>query len=190
MLTHKGTNTIETERLILRRFVVQDAQDMYNNWATDTKTTKFLPWKTHENVEFTRALLTDYTDNYKNDNVYNWVIEVKEENKIIGSIGVVRINELNFSCEVGYCISSEFWNKGITTEAMRAVIDYLFKEVGFNRIVALYDTNNQASGKVMIKSNMQYEGTSRQVGVRGDKGFYDLAQYAILKMDWAKSKIV
>lgn len=184
MLTHKGTNTIETERLILRRFEIKDAEGMYKNWATDKEVSKFLSWKPHENVEFTRILLKDWTDAYSNDNVYNWVIEVKGESIIIGSIGAFKVNELNFSCEVGYCISSKYWNKGITTEAMRAVIDYLFKEVGFNRIVALYDTNNPASGKVMAKSNMKYEGTFRQAGVRGDKEFYDLVQYAILREEY------
>lgn len=184
MLTHKGTNTIETERLILRKFEIQDADAMYENWATDTEVTKFLSWKPHENVEFTRTLLKEWTDAYSNDNVYNWVIEVKEESKIIGSILAFRVNELNFSCEVGYCISSKYWNKGITTEATKAVIEYLFKEIGFNRIVALYDTNNPASGKVMDKSNMKYEGTSRQAGVRGDKEFYDLAQYSILREEY------
>ena len=71
------------------------------------------------------------------------------------------------------------------TESLKAVINYLFKEVGFNRIVALHDTNNVASGKVMIKSDMIYEGTFRQAGLRENK-FYDLAQYAIIKCDWEK----
>lgn len=105
---------------------------------------------------------------------------------MIGSISAFKINEVIFSCEIGYCISSNYWNKGITTEALKAIINYLFKEVGFNRIVAMHDPDNPASGKVMIKSNMKYEGTSRDAGIRGDK-FYDLAQYAILKKDWAKA---
>lgn len=184
MLKHKGTNKIETERLILRRFNIQDAEGMYKSWATDKEVTKFLSWKTHENVEFTKALLNNWIDAYKNESTYNWVIEIKDEKQVIGNISAVRVNELNFSCEIGYCIASKYWNKGITTEAMKAVIDYMFKEVGFSRVVALYDTNNQASGKVMIKSNMQYEGTFRQAGVRGDKEFYDLAQYAILREDY------
>ncbi|GAA0773821.1 hypothetical protein GCM10008908_22630 [Clostridium subterminale] len=75
---------------------------------------------------------------------------------------------------------------GIITEALKAVINYLFSEVGFNRIVATHDTNNIASGKVMIKSGMKYEGTLRQSEWRDNKGFYDLAVYAILKDEWLK----
>jgi ribosomal-protein-alanine N-acetyltransferase len=70
------------------------------------------------------------------------------------------------------------------SEALKAVIDYLFFEVGFNRIVVKPDTNNVASGKVMLKSGMKDEGTLRQVKIRENKEFYDLAVYAILINDW------
>ncbi len=184
MLMHKGTNTINTDRLILRRFEMQDAENMYKNWATDKEVTKFLQWEPHENVEFTKSLLEVWIEKYKNDFVYNWAIEYREINEVIGNISVVKLNESKYSCEIGYCISSKYWNLGVTTESLKAVIDYLFKEVGFNRIVALHDTNNVASGKVMIKSGMDYEGTFRQAGVREYKQFYDLAQYAMIKYDW------
>lgn len=184
MIKHKGTNAIETERLILRRFKVQDAEDMYKNWSTDKEVSKFLTWKPHENVEFTRSLLTNWVEAYENENIYNWAIEIKEEKEVFGSIGAVKINDSNFSCEIGYCISSKYWNRGFVTEALKAVIDYMFTEVGLNRVVALYDTNNPASGRVMAKCNMKYEGTFRQAGVRGDKELYDLAQYAILREDY------
>lgn len=184
MLVHKGTNRIETDRLVLRKFEIKDAENMYKNWGTDKEVTKFLSWEPHENVELTKSLLESWIDGYKNDFVYNWVIEYKEINEAIGNISIVKLNESTYSCEIGYCISSRYWNKGITTEAMKAVIAYLFEEVGFNRIVALHDTNNIASGKVMIKSNMKYEGTFRQAGLRRNEYFYDLAQYAVLKSDW------
>ncbi|MBR3908105.1 MAG: N-acetyltransferase, partial [Clostridia bacterium] len=57
MLTHKGTKTITTERLILRKFTVGDANDMYNNWANSEKVTCFLSWKPHESVDATKQLL-------------------------------------------------------------------------------------------------------------------------------------
>lgn len=74
---------------------------------------------------------------------------------------------------------------GIMTEALTGVIDFLFKEVGLNRIVAMHNVDNIASGKVMIKSNMKYEGTLREANILRDKdGFYDLAVYSILKYEW------
>ncbi|ARC86365.1 acetyltransferase family protein [Clostridium argentinense CDC 2741] len=184
MLLHKGTEAISTDRLLLRRFELNDAYDMFKNWANDSEITKFLSWKPHSSVEDTKEILGQWVNEYKDNNIYNWVIELKEIGEVIGSICIVKLDEKNYSCEVGYCISRMYWNKGIMSESLKAVIDYLFSEIEFNRIAAKHDTNNVASGKVMLKSGMKYEGTLRQVEIRDNKEFYDLAVYAILKNDW------
>ena len=184
MLSHKGTEAINTDRLLLRRFELDDANDMFKNWANDSEVTKFLSWKTHSSVEVTKEILANWINEYKNNNIYNWAIELKEIGEVIGNICIVRFDEKNYSCEIGYCISRKYWGKGIMGESLKAVIDYLFSEVGFNRIVAKHDTNNVASGKVMLKSGMKYEETLRQIKMRENKGFYDLAVYSILKNEW------
>ena len=183
MLSHKGTKTIDTDRLMLRRFKPEDACNMFNNWANDSDVTKFLTWKPHGNIEVTKKIINQWIDEYNHNNFYNWAIELKEAGEVIGNISVVNLYENYQSCEIGYCMSKKHWNKGIMTESLKAVIDYLFSEVGFNRIEARHDTDNIASGKVMMKSGMRYEGTLRQVKIR-DKEFYSLAVYAILKNDW------
>lgn len=184
MLTHKGTEVINTDRLLLRKFELDDACDMFKNWATDSEVRKFLSWKPHESIEVTKGIVEMWVKEYKDDNIYDWAIELKESGEVIGQISVVKLDEKNYSCEMGYNISRNYWNKGITSEALKSVIDYLFSQVGFNRIEARYDTNNGASGKVMIKSGMQHEGTLRKVKLRDNKEFYDLAIYSILKEDW------
>lgn len=190
MLTQKGTQTINTDRLLLRRFKLGDECDMFKNWANDSEVTKFLTWKPHKDVEFTKKIMGMWINGYENNNMYNWAIELKEIGEVVGNISTVELDEKNLSCEIGYCMSRKYWGKGIMSEALKAVIDYLFSEVGFNRITARHDTNNIASGKVMIKSGMTYEGTLRKVKLRDDKEFYDLAIYAILKDDWTSgSKI-
>lgn len=186
MLSHKGTEIINTERLLLRRFKLDDSYNMFKNWANDSEVTKFLSWKPHSSIEATKEILENWINDYKNNNTYNWAIELKEIGEVIGSICTVKLDEKNYSCEIGYCISRIYWDKGIMSESLKSVIDYLFSEVGFNRIVAKHDVNNVASGKVMVKSGMKYEGTLRQVEIRDDKEFYDLAVYAILKEDWLK----
>lgn len=183
MLSHKGTKAINTDRLLLRKFQLDDADDMFKNWANDSEVTKFVSWKPHSCVEDTKEILEKWVNAY-NDNIYNWTIELKEIGEVIGNICIVKLDEKNYSCEIGYCLSKIYWGKNITTESLKAVIDYLFSEIGFNRIVAQHDTNNAASGRVMLKSGMNYEGTQRQVQIRNDKDFYDLAVYAILKNDW------
>lgn len=129
VLKHCGTQTIETKRLILRRFEVADAEAMYQNWASDPAVSKFLSWQPHKNEEETRALLTGWTAAYEKPDCYNWVIVPKSESaEPIGSISVSRIEE-NIRCAaIGYCIGQAWWRRGITSEALDAVIDFLFKK--------------------------------------------------------------
>lgn len=185
MLSHKGTKTINTERLVLRKYKHDDADDMFKNWANDSEVTRFLSWKPHNSVEETKKIIDQWIDEYKQDDIYDWAIELNEIGEIIGGISIVKLDEKNYSCEIGYCMSSQYWGKGIMTESLKTVIDFLFSEVGFNRIEAKHDTQNIGSGKVMAKSGMKYEGTLRQVKLRNNTNFYDLAVYSILKDEWS-----
>ena len=187
MLTHKGTQTIETPRLILRRARREDAEPMFRNWASDRKVTKFLTWPTYETVETAYPILDLWISEYEKLNYYQWMIELKELREPIGSISAVRQNEKIEEAEIGYCIGSQWWHKGIMTEALSAVIEYLFTQVGMNRIAARHDPNNPHSGGVMRKCGMKYEGTNRACD-RNNQGICDAAQYAILRSEWNRPK--
>lgn len=71
MITHKGTQTIHTKRLILRKFTVDDAQTMFENWASDERVTRYLTWRSHGSPEATKQLLELWCAAYKNPNTYN-----------------------------------------------------------------------------------------------------------------------
>jgi len=187
MLNHIGTRTLDTDRLILRKFKHSDSENMFKNWASDDKVTRFLSWQKHNTVSDSEEIIERWISEYEDSSVYNWVIELKEIGQVIGGISVVKLEDKHMGCEIGYCISSKYWNRGITTEALKKVIEFLFEAVGMNRISACHDTNNRASGQVMIKSGMSYEGTLRQVNIRNDE-FYDLAIYSILKDEWGIKK--
>ena len=180
MLTHKGTQTIFTERLILRRFRQDDAQAMFENWACDDEVTKYMTWPSHCNVGISQWVINDWVSSYVKDDYYQWAIEF--EGQPIGSIGVVDQREDVARATIGYCIGRSWWHKGIMSEALKAVMDYLFDEVGMNRVEACHDPNNPNSGKVMAKCGMKYEGTHRQSG-RNNQGVCDEAFYALLKCD-------
>ena len=183
MLNHKGTVVIETERLILRPFTMEDAEPMFRNWASDDEVTKYMTWPTHESVEITRMVLADWTGHYSEKDFYNWAIVLKDNGpEPIGSIGSAGVNEKILCITVGYCMSRAHWGKGIMTEALKAVIDFFFDEVGFNRVAADHDIENPKSGRVMEKSGMTFEGTSRQGG-RNNRGIVDICHWAILKED-------
>ena len=183
-MKHQGTKKIETRRLILRQFTLNDAEPMYRNWASDGEVTRYLTWTPHESVEETKSLLKEWIDDYKKQEKYEWCIELKEIGEPIGSIGVVGIREKIGAMEIGYCISEAYWHQGITSEAFEAVIAYLTKEVGARRIESRHDTRNPYSGKVMEKCGLKYEGTKIQ-GDWNNSGICDCAFYGMVLEDVA-----
>lgn len=181
-----GTQRIETNRLILRKITMDDANDMYNNWASDEDVAKHLTWTRHKSVDDSKGIISIWEKELEEDNCYRWCIELKETHEAIGTIDVVSLNINLESALIGYCISKRYWNQGITTEALIAVQNFLFQHVQLNRVESHHLTVNPASGKVMKKAGMSFEGIKRQ-GTKDNKGnFCDLAIYAILKSDWEK----
>lgn len=184
-MEHKGTCLLETDRLYLGRFTMKDVHAVYENWAKDPYVTKFLSWPAHIDPELTRQILLEWIESYLKPDFYQWSILRKEAlDDPVGTIGAVRIDEETGSISIGYCLGSAWWNQGIMTEALSAVIAFFFKEVHANRIDACHDTENPASGKVMQKCHMTYEGTLRQKG-KNNRGIVDLAVYSILSKEYA-----
>ncbi len=183
MPTHKGTQTIETSRLILRKAVREDTEPMFRNWASDPEVTKYLTWPTHSTISVSEMVIKSWIQEYKKDTYYQWMIVLKEVDEPIGSISVVNQRDDIAEAEIGYCIGRNWWHKGIMSEALAAVIKYLFEEVGMNRIEAKHDTNNPNSGAVMKRCGMVCEGVTRS-GDRNNQGICDLVNYAILYSEW------
>lgn len=183
---HKGTKRLETKRLVLRKFKVEDADNMYKNWASDPEVTRFLTWPTHTSVEITKMILNEWIT-HDDERQYMWAIALKDNDEVIGNISVVKIEDEVECVHIGYCISRKWWHQRITSEAFEAVIQFLFDEVNVNRIEARYDVLNENSGKVMKKCGLQYEGTLRQSALN-QNGLADMAIYAILAKDYADMK--
>lgn len=181
-MNKKGTQRIETHRLILRPFTIEDAQDMFDNWASDPEVTRFLTWPAHTGVEVTRRVLTDWIGRYGDDGFMNWAIEWKENGSVIGNISVVKLNEDTEAADIGYCLSRAYWGRGIMPEALRAVMDYLFDTVGLNRVAACHDVKNPKSGRVMAKAGMKQEGILRGGG-RNNQGICDEVWCALTRGD-------
>ena len=160
-MKHIGTKNIETERLILRRFTLDDADAMYRNWASDDEVTKYLTWPAHSSVDITK-------------------ITLKGNDEPIGSIGVVAKDDETEMVHIGYCIGREYWHRGITSEALKALIDFFFDEVGVKRVESRHDPRNPNSGKVMKKCGMIYEGTKKDSD-RNNQGICDASYYAIIR---------
>lgn len=182
-MEHKGTVQIETERLILRRHVMEDAEKMFANWVTEEAVTKFLTWPPHKNIDVTKGLLAEWIDSYKKPDFYFWTIELKETKELVGDISVVRMDEDTMSVELGYGIGSRWWGKGITAEAGRALVKFFFEEVKVNRVCARHASENPNSGRVMQKIGMKKDGVIRQSG-KCNQGIVDEVYYSILKDEY------
>lgn len=182
-MNHKGTQTIATERLILRRYTLADAEPMFQNWANDSEVTKYLTWQPHGTVDVTRSILESWVADYEKLDFYQWAIEL--DGQAIGSISVVELKERAQVAEIGYCIGKNWWHRGITSEALRGVMQFLFEEVGVSCITAKHDVQNPHSGDVMKKCGMTYEGTLRRQGWNR-QGVCDLACYSILRKEWLR----
>jgi ribosomal-protein-alanine N-acetyltransferase len=181
-MNHQGTIILTTERLVLRPLQFQDADAMFTGWATNLEVTRYLSWKPHISVEETKRIISYWMSHYPDPKFYLWGIQLKS-GRLIGTISIHTIQEGFSRGELGFALTQSFWNKGYVTEAARAVIDYAFGEVKFNRIEAHHSIYNPASGAVLIKSGMQHEGVLRQY-YKCNEGFQDSSVYGITYQDW------
>lgn len=182
-MNHIGTQYIETDRLILRRFQLSDAPAMFANWASDDEVTKYLTWPTHADMSVTEGILGQWVPQYEKDDYYNWAIVLKEHGpQPIGNINVAHWSEDREAPEIGYCMGRRWWHQGIMTEALGAVLGFLFDRVGVEQIVALHDTNNPHSGGVMRKCGMAFDGVQEKAG-KNNQGVVDMARYVLKASD-------
>lgn len=182
-MKHKGTITIETDRLILRKFIIADMNAAFQNWTSDEKVTEFLRWPTHADISVTERVLKDWIANYEKPDFYQWAIVPKKLGEPIGTISVVDMDERTEKIHIGYCIGSKWWHSGFTSEAFAAIIPFFFEQVEANRIESQHDPNNPNSGKVMKKCGLKYEGTLRQADW-SNKGIVDACMYGMLASDY------
>jgi ribosomal-protein-alanine N-acetyltransferase len=175
-------STLETERLVLRRMTLDDAEDYYA-FASDPLVTLHTIWSAHSSMEDSLHYLKGVLQKYENHDSFHWGIVLKESNRLIGRNGLIRCDIANQKAEIGYGISSRYWNKGIVTEATQAIFQYAFEQLDFHRIEGRCSLNNIGSAKIMEKLGMRFEGVLReQLKIQGH--FLDQRMYAILSKDY------
>lgn len=183
-MKHLGTIELETDRLILRRFKLSDAEAMYRNWASDDEVTKYLMWPTHKDVSVSESVLKEWIGSYDNKAFYQWAIVLKSDGpEPIGSISIVKKDDKISMVHVGYCIGRKWWNQGITSEALSRLIRFFFEEVEVNRVESRFDPRNANSGKVMEKCGLIYEGAIKQ-GDWNNQGICDYSMYGLVREDY------
>lgn len=186
-MNHLGTKTLETSRLILRKLTLDDTEKLFLNASSD-KVTRYLSWKAHQSKDDTKnfilGLISNYESHKKDNNYYNWGIIFKENNDVIGVISANSLIENIDSAYIGYWLGDKYWGRGIMTEALKEVIRFLFEEVNVKVVRSSHAPENPASGNVMLKNNMVYEGTLRKEVRTNICGITDRVVYSILREEW------
>ena len=169
--------SLETNRLLLRKAIKSDAAGVFE-CGGDAETVEHLDWEGVQSEEEALNAIIEY--NWSRPGI--WVIEHKEDKKYIGAIDI-RIEPENESSSFGYMLNRNYWGKGYMTEALSEILRLCFEELDLNRVWSCHYTGNEASGKVMQKCGMKYEGVSEQE--RKIKGvFRDVVRYGITKKQW------
>lgn len=161
MLTHVGTNTIETERLILRKFEYTDDEAMLKYWVADEKIQSLYSEPVYSTKEEVKGLLDKYIGSYDKGDYYRWAVVEKKSGECIGQIAYFLVDNKNHFAEIEYCIGSDFQCKGYATEATKAVIAYGFNEMNLHKVQICTKTINKPSKRVIEKCGFTYEGTLR-----------------------------
>ncbi|MGB8687124.1 MAG: GNAT family protein [Microcoleus sp.] len=174
--------SIETDRLLMRKITLNDANDMFE-YAADPQVSEYTMWSTHSSIEETKYFLKSLLKMYKRRELVDWGIVHKAEKKLIGTCGYVEWSMTHSRGEIGYALDRKYWNQGYMSEAVNAIMEFGFREMLLNRIEAKCEVNNIGSARVMEKVGMQLEGILRQqLFVKGR--YWDLKIYSILRDDF------
>ena len=158
---------LETERLILRPLTVDDAEAVFQ-WASDPRVAKFMSYPKHTDVSQTIEWLKSLEDD---ETEWTWAFVLKEENKVIGSAGIVPSSAMQGYWGIGYNINYDYWHNGYCTEAMKAIIDFAHNKLGVNKICSDHAVDNPRSGKVMEKCGLAFHHNGEYSKIDGSETF-------------------
>ncbi|MDE5977313.1 MAG: GNAT family N-acetyltransferase [Turicibacter sp.] len=159
---------------------------VFDNWSSDDEVTKFVTWPTHEDLSTTEAILISWEKAYELLTTYQWAMVDREIDEVIGSISLFQFHRRGSQhyCELGYCLSRKYWNRGVTTEAAKAILQFAFEEIGIDVVMAKHDVRNIASGKVMKKLGMIHDKLVIRAVLNGRNEWVDCDTYVISKADF------
>ena len=147
-----GTMKLETERLILRRHIPEDAAPLYRDFGLDPEMSKYSGWNPYATEEMAAGTVAMFLGSYADDRTYSWAVE--HEGRLIGTFGAYDYDEDENSIEIGCSIARDCWGQGFGGEAAKAVIEYLTQHEGIARVKAWCADDNVGSAKIMERAGM------------------------------------
>ena len=150
---------LQTERLVLRKPRMEDAQVIFDGWAQDQEVTRYLTWRPHERIEQSQEFVQGCIRAWEGETRFPYMITLKENGQVLGMIDP-RIEGPKVG--IGYGAARAHWGQGYVSEATRAIIDWAFQQPSIYRVYATTDVANLASRRVLEKVGMQCEGILRK----------------------------
>ena len=177
-----GTMDIATDRLLLRKFRLTDAEQAYENFGKDPLVGRYVSFTPFDTLANSHDAVRHHVWEYDNNpDFYGWAITYGGE--VIGSIGLFDIDHESETCEIGYSVGSKWWGHGFATEAAKAVVNFALLRMFAHRVQATYHPENIASKRVLEKIGMKYEGTMRGAQRNPNGTYSDLCMCSILSDD-------
>lgn len=173
---------LKTLQLNLRRIRREDAARFFAFAGSET-VTRYMFWKPHKDIEESAASIEKTLSRYESGNCWRWGIALKKTDDLVGIIDLLGINETDGSCTFAYMITEKFWGRGFATEALSAVLGFAFERLELETVWGEHFAPNGASGAVMRKAGMRYNGTVQGKYEKNGE-IFDAPQYCITKNDW------
>jgi len=170
-MSSKKIPEIETKRLLLRQVTSADLDAWAERVFADPEVVRFMPKRDMTPLQRAERAFNNYNRLWEERGIGGWVITDKKDGEFIGSIEIEYLDDTD-EYELGYCMRKDYWGRGISTEAARAVVRFGFENANLNRIMAVVVPENTASWKVLEHVGLVYEKNAR---------YYDLdvVYYAI-----------
>lgn len=158
----KRMPSLETKRLLLRKMKKDDAPDMFA-YASDPDVTRYLLWSPHASLAHTKKYLAYLEKQYRAGRFYDWAVVEKSSGRMIGTCGFASVVPEDLRAEIGYVLNPRWWGRGLASEAVLAVMEFGFFELGLHRIEARFMEGNDRSFAVMKRCGMTFEGMLRDL---------------------------
>lgn len=183
MLTGEKLPVIEAERIRLRQLEESDTDSLFEIFS-DAEALRFWSFQPYKERAEAEKLLAEIHEYFRQKTLFQWGIALKcEEDKIIGTTTLFRLDEQSRRAEIGYILNRAFWGNGFAGEALTALLNFAFEKMNLHRIEADIEPRNTASVKTVERLGFQREGLLRERWVVGGE-IQDTAFYGLLKSDW------
>lgn len=174
---------LETSRLILRKLTREDIPLYHARLSGCEEVTRYMLFQPQSDISGTAAAVEKVLRRYETGRCYRWAVTLKENRELIGIIEPLRFDEKESSCSFAYMLGRDFWGRGYGTEALKAVLDFLFRRMDIRLVEADHMAENIASGAVMRKAGMVLRGVEAKKYEK-DGVFHDAVCYAVTKEQW------